>query len=155
MIIKNDQNVVVYINTQSKYLRSVYSKFEGMVQEYKTVAYIEDYGVLCYGLDTYFYSMDKYIDDVMRGEFIEMTYGEYILKHRDSLAVTFPDAPVLVSAPSTVTENTPQIQFGNSEPLPLINKFGQTDVTKQVLLDNNPVLADLNRNGIKVQILRG
>ncbi|QOI71737.1 hypothetical protein pEaSNUABM47_00253 [Erwinia phage pEa_SNUABM_47] len=142
MIIKPDTTVVVYINAQQKYLQSVYSRFEGLVQEYKTVAYIEDYGVLCYGLDTYFYDMNKYVKDIMSTDFVEMTYYEYLNGHKDKLLRENPDAPML----NTMEPMMQGVQM---------NEYVQPPILREIIHNPNPVLTNLSNHGVKVQILKG
>jgi len=143
MIIKPNSTVVVYTNTQQKYHRSVHSRFDILYQEYKTVGYIEEIGVLCCGSDTVYYDFDAYVQDIMYSEFEEMTYTEYLKLYQDRLTRDNPHAPMLNELPNQV----------GSVSVP-VNEYGQQNVTRQVL-NANPVLSNLNDKGIKVQILRG
>ena len=143
MIIKPNATVVVYTNTQQKYHRSVHSRFEILYQEYKTVGYIEELGILCCGSDAVFYNFNTYVQDIMYCDFEEMTYAEYTKLYQDRLTSDNPHAPMLNEMPS---------QFGSVSVL--VNEYGQQNVTRQVL-NANPVLSNLNDKGIKVQILRG
>ncbi|SOK58528.1 hypothetical protein [Yersinia phage fHe-Yen9-04] len=143
MIIKPNATVVVYTNTQQKYLPSVYSKFEGLVQEYKIVAYIEELGVLCYGNDTYFYDMNRYVNDIMSTDFIEMTYNQYIIGHNEKLVRENPDAPMLNSMPPMM-QGVQMNEHGTNAP-----------ILREIIHNNNPVLTNLSNRGVKVQILKG
>lgn len=138
MNIKPDSTVVVYLNTQQKYHRSVYSKFEVLIQEYKMVGYIEDLGVLCCGFETVYYEMNKYVNDIMNSDFEEMTYEQYILYYQGKLAQDNPGAPVLNDMPKMI----PGVQMNETVPV-------------REVLNSNPILQNLNDKGIKVQILKG
>lgn len=147
MIISPQATVVVYLNRKQTYHQSVYSRFEILYPEYKMVGYIEDLGVLCCGSDTAYYDMNTYVNDIMSSDFEEMTYADYLCYYKNILVKENPNAPMLNEAPG--------ITFGSSFPQPnQVNEYGQENVTRQVL-NANPALTDLNRNGIKVQILKG
>lgn len=140
MIIKPDSVVVVYLNTKQEYHRSVYSRFEILYNEYSSVGYIEDLGVLCCGTDVVYYDAERYLDDIMYSNFEEMTYEQYTKQYQNQLATYNPGAPIISNQPLTVNET--------------INNYGQQNITHQIL-NSNPVLTNLNNHGIKVQILRG
>lgn len=142
MIIKPDSIVVVYLNTQQQYHRSVYSKFEVLIQEYKMVGYIEDLGVLCCGFETVYYDMNRYVNDVMSSDIQEMTYEEYIQYYQGKLARDNPGAPVLNEMPPMI----PGVQM---------NEYQTQSTPVREMLNSNPVLQNLSNHGVKVQILRG
>ena len=142
MDIKLNSNVVVYMNKQQKYHKSVYSKFEVLIQEYKMVGYIEDLGVLCCGFETVYYDMNQYVNDIMSTDFEEMTYEEYIQYYQGKLAHENPGAPVLNDMPNMI----PNVQM---------NEYTQPSVPVREVLNSNPILQNLNDKGIKVQILKG
>jgi hypothetical protein len=145
MIIKPDSVVVVYLNTKQEYHRSVYSRFEVLFQEYKMVGYIEDLGVLCCGLETVYYDMNRYVNDVMTSDIQEMTYEEYIKYYQGNLARDNPGAPML--------NDSPTITFGQTQ----VNEFNTPVPVREVreVLNSNPVLQNLSNHGVKVQILKG
>ncbi len=142
MNIKPDSTVVVYLNTQQKYYKSVYSKFEILIQEYKMVGYIEDLGVLCCGFETVYYDMNKYVNDIMNSDFEEMTYEQYINYYQGKLAQDNPGAPVLNDMPKMI----PGVQM---------NEYTQDAIPTREVLNSNPILQNLSDKGIKVQILKG
>lgn len=142
MIIKPDSIVVVYLNTQQQYHRSVYSKFEVLFQEYKMVGYIEDLGVLCCGFETVYYDMNRYVNDVMSSDIQEMTYEQYIQYYQGKLARDNPGAPVLNEMPPMI----PGVQM---------NEYQSHPEPVREVLNSNPVLQNLSNHGVKVQILRG
>lgn len=140
MIIKPESIVVVYLNTKQEYHRSVYSKFEVLIQEYKTVGYIEELGVLCCGFETVYYDMNRYVNDVMSSDIQEMTYEQYIQYYQGKLSRDNPCSPVLIQP----MVHGVQMNEYQSHPEPV-----------REMLNYNPVLQNLSNHGVKVQILRG
>ena len=141
MIIKPESTIVVYENKVQKYFKSVYSNFEVLFQEYKMVGYIEELGVLCCGFDTVYYDMNLYVNDIMNSDFEEMRYEDYILYYQNKLEKDNPGAPSLNEFP---------LVFPNVQ----VNEFGQENITRTVL-NSNPVLSNLSKHGVNVQILKG
>lgn len=141
MIIKPDSTIVVYISTKQEYHRSVYSKFEILYPEHKMIGYIEDLGVLCCGHETAYYDMSSYVNDIMYSDFQEMTYDDYLRYYKGILEKDNPAAPLL---------NESSITFGNFQ----VNEVDEPSQARQIL-NSNPVLNNLHKNGVKVQILKG
>lgn len=143
MIINPNSTVVVYQIKEQKYYKSVYSKFEILIQEYKMVGYIEDLGVLCCGFETVYYDMNQYVKDIMSSDFDEMTYEEYIKYYQGKLAKDNPGAPMLNDAPP--------ITFG----APQINELEQAPMQREILNSSTSRNTSITIGGAKVNILRG
>lgn len=90
-----DDAVFVFTLPTDLNLHSAHAFFMMTIEEGKTVAYDEFNEILCYGNDSFKYTLFEFLKLTRHMEYTEMKYFEYLREHQERLAKMYPDAPII------------------------------------------------------------
>lgn len=109
MDIQFDMLVTVYKFPREEFLKSIHSKLETQMDMYTEVAYCEDLGVLFQSVEGYYYSTDKFVQDILKMPSEDMSFKEYVDRYKERMNNLHSDAPVLNqnTTPSEFQPNNP------------------------------------------------